>query len=412
MIKIGTIEANDIIIGGTNPVQKVYWGTTLVWQRSSSRLPEGYTELKYIESNSSYQYIDTGLKLWQTTTTSYTIDIKVNVSGGKNNYAGVICFNSNPNSSGWYGYCIQRYSKNPSKICKITNGNVITEYGTLNETLEIHDTMTDLNITNPHNLTTLLFATCGDNKSYIYMKLYSCKITVNNEIVRNFIPCLNPEGRSGLYDTVNGVFYGSANNVDFLYTTPPLPIVLPSGYTQLEYIESTATGGQYIETNLNMWSVMPVEYEVDMGVNILGLGKDNHKQAVLLSNNYEVQPYPGFIIRKSANNNRIEQNKLPNVTSYGNLGQYLEIHQAQSNINDTAHTVTVSLFCGKDASGTPFRYSHTRLYYCRLRANSPTWQRDFVPCLNDEGVAGLFDLVEKKFYSSPNGVAFVAGNEI
>jgi hypothetical protein len=60
---------------------------------------------------------------------------------------------------------------------------------------------------------------------------------------------------------------------------------LPSGYTKLEYISSTATGGQYIETNLNMWSVMPVEYEIDMRVNMLGKGKDNDNQAVIFGNN-------------------------------------------------------------------------------------------------------------------------------
>jgi hypothetical protein len=99
------------------------------------------------------------------------------------------------------------------------------------------------------------------------------------------------------------------------------------------------------------------------------------------------------------------------VSSYGSLGEILNIHQLYT-VNETAHNVTATLFCGKNSNGTPFRYSMTRLYYCKLRANSSTWQRDFVPCLNPDGIAGLYDKVEGKFYSSPNGVAFEYGEVI
>ena len=36
--------------------------------------------------------------------------------------------------------------------------------------------------------------------------------------------------------------------------------------------------------------------------------------------------------------------------------------------------------------------------------------RDFIPCQNPQGIAGLYDLVENKFYSSISGVDFIAGN--
>jgi hypothetical protein len=219
----------------------------------------------------------------------------------------------------------------------------------------------------------------------------------------------------------NGVISGvSTGSTTIIITTAEsgftaqcnVSVIEYSSYTLIEYIESTQSGGQYIDTGLKMWETMPVEYEVDMGVNMLGKGKDNHNQAVIISNNYEVSPWPGFVIRKTNNSNSIEQNNFPKVASYGQLGEYLDIHQAQSNINDTTHNVTVSLFCGKNSSGTPFRYSRTRLYYCKLRANSSTWQREFVPAKNEQDVIGLLDIVEGEFYKSPNDVEFIGGREV
>jgi hypothetical protein len=37
--------------------------------------------------------------------------------------------------------------------------------------------------------------------------------------------------------------------------------------------------------------------------------------------------------------------------------------------------------------------------------------RDFVPCVNGNGVAGLYDLVSQKFYHSDSGTELIAGND-
>ena len=117
------------------------------------------------------------------------------------------------------------------------------------------------------------------------MNFYSCEIYDNGTLIRSFIPCKNPSGTIGLYDIVNSKFYtnvgsggtftagpevpkstgisinclGSNKVVDiddvqlqelskdtewiFQYVAGPL---LPDGYTQLEYIQSS--GSQYINT--------------------------------------------------------------------------------------------------------------------------------------------------------------------
>lgn len=183
---------------------------------------------------------------------------------------------------------------------------------------------------------------------------------------------------------------------------------LPSGYTKLEYISSTATGGQYIETGLKMWTTTPVSYELDMKVYMSGVGKDNTIYPTIFGNNREVSPYPGFVIRNDKGNTTVTQDQFPKET-YGGNNTIVVINQLTENIIITTHDVTATLFCSKDENGVPWRYANCRIYYCKIRSNSDTWQRDFVPCLNPDGIAGLYDKVEGKFYSSPNGVAFEYG---
>lgn len=48
------------------------------------------------------------------------------------------------------------------------------------------------------------------------INLYGCQIWEGSQLVRNFIPCINPLNVVGMYDMVNDQFYGSATNSVFL----------------------------------------------------------------------------------------------------------------------------------------------------------------------------------------------------
>ena len=60
-------------------------------------------------------------------------------------------------------------------------------------------------------------------------RLYSCKIYDNNALIRDLIPCTNASGAAGLYDIVNGIFYGNAGTGVFTVGTevelPPAEIL-------------------------------------------------------------------------------------------------------------------------------------------------------------------------------------------
>lgn len=58
----------------------------------------------------------------------------------------------------------------------------------------------------------------GKNTQSIIGKIKSCSITINNDIVRNFIPCYRKsDNKPGLYDTVTKEFYTNQGTGEFLY---------------------------------------------------------------------------------------------------------------------------------------------------------------------------------------------------
>lgn len=72
----------------------------------------------------------------------------------------------------------------------------------------------------------------------------------------------------------------------------------------------------------------------------------------------------------------------------------------------------ITLFDSRIGSGAPTlsdnNNANIKLKGCRIYKNSQL-VRDFIPALNSNGVAGLLDTVNIKFYVSPNGAAFDYG---
>lgn len=57
----------------------------------------------------------------------------------------------------------------------------------------------------------------GFNPQYLcHCKLYNAQIYVDNQLVRDFIPCISFAGRVGLWDKVNNEFYGSNTTTSFV----------------------------------------------------------------------------------------------------------------------------------------------------------------------------------------------------
>ncbi len=191
--------------------------------QSTSPLPDGYTQLEYIQSSGT-QYIDTLFKPDQDTrvavdfeTTSSSTD-SMALFGARNatNVAAFTVWLSAGNQIGaqyganaWDAYAITATFYGQIFTYDL-NKNVFS-VGTQTRTLASAVFSTNSNLT--------VFAINTNNSvdnRRVSGKLYSCKIYDNGTLIRDFVPCKNLLNAIGLYDTVNGQFYANAGSGTFV----------------------------------------------------------------------------------------------------------------------------------------------------------------------------------------------------
>lgn len=185
---------------------------------STSRLPQGYTEVEYVENNTKGAYINTNLLLYDVTGNSFSISAKISSeyysASGYDDLETLI--NNESISSPYYGFTY-RYahsthvlegSCNPSN--SVTFSSTANTDGTSSLTINCNSTtVTD-------QVPLGLFASYDGNYNtpyrWAYMKLYSFQVTKNNTLVRDLVPCeRDSDNMVGLYDLVNDVFYYPPN---------------------------------------------------------------------------------------------------------------------------------------------------------------------------------------------------------
>ena len=211
-----------------------------------SRLPDGYTELDSIASSGT-QYIDTGFMPNQNS--KMTLDFEPTISqnacyAGTRHTSTVRGFLINSGSSGTMQYGAMGASGNVTvgdfslgrHTQTIQNGlftydGVSTsvsssDIGTFQATYSIYLFACNQNGVN-------LLATC---------RIYSCQIYDNGTLVRDFVPCKNPSNAVGLYDLVNGQFYGNSGTGSF---TAGNEVSNGSGIGQLVGVVSSTNANAY-----------------------------------------------------------------------------------------------------------------------------------------------------------------------
>lgn len=184
---------------------------------SSSRLPEGYTEVQYIQSVGA-QWINTGFKPNQNTRVALTVDAKPSTAGewlfGARNgntdrTFGLLSFNSRYRSD--YNNSTDEYSTvTPSGKFEVDKDKNVTKF---NGTVGVTAKFGSFQCTYPM----FLFANnnAGTAAGFGSFKLYGGKLFDNGNLIRDFVPCIDPTGAVGLYDLVDGKFYGNAGTGSF-----------------------------------------------------------------------------------------------------------------------------------------------------------------------------------------------------
>lgn len=187
--------------------------------QKTNHLPEGYTELEYIESTGT-QYIDTGFKPNQDT--RVVMDTEVLVRKAQMAFFGSRVSTSSKryefitnSSSGDSFY--SPYNNSAQTVISLANNRV---YIDKNKNITYVDgvpvvTATYATFQTTHNLYLCAINNNGTSGYVSSVRIYSCQIYDNGTLVRDFVPCTNASGTVGLYDMVNGIFYGNAGTGAF-----------------------------------------------------------------------------------------------------------------------------------------------------------------------------------------------------
>ena len=229
-------------------------------------------------------------------------------------------------------------------------------------------------------------------------------------------------GNDALVATLNvEIKYGYATSVTATNGSKTVNLTkqgddLPSGYTQLKYLESTGT--QYIDTGVvpNSSTRMVAKEALLSKSGSSGWGSaggneafitqiENEKFAVRVSSNYQITdttiPYDNYIHEWD-------------LAANGPL-KFDEVQFGVGTCGDTATSgqtmYMFALHIGWGSGGAD-SFQSKRQYYCYIYSGS-TLVRNFIPARrNSDDVLGMYDIVNDTFYTNAGTGTFVAGPEI
>lgn len=187
-------------------------------------------------------------------------------------------------------------------------------------------------------------------------------------------------------------------------------MALPSGYTELEYIEST--GAQYINTGV----VPDTETVLEADIEITSLPSNAY---VFCSRVRAANKAFGILAMV---NNRVrldyassQATKPEPSTGRKNIyfsSTYCIYGEATNTFSGASLSSTLPIFIfGMNNNGAFGSAISMKLYSCKM-TKAGVLHRDYVPCKNPGGSIGLYDLVEGKFYANAGSGNFMEGPSV
>lgn len=183
-------------------------------------LPAGYTRVEYIQSNGA-EYIDTGFV--PNHDTRLVMRVYFPLTG-----INMFLYGARLNSSS-RSFCFSTYTSN---VYRTHYNTAFLDFDpsiayTEPFTVDKNKNVTKLNDTHtvkhsyvefdcPCSLTLCALNENGIVKNFSSAKCYSAKIYDKGTLVRDYVPCIDPNNAVGLFDRVNGVFYGNEGTGSFV----------------------------------------------------------------------------------------------------------------------------------------------------------------------------------------------------
>lgn len=181
---------------------------------------------------------------------------------------------------------------------------------------------------------------------------------------------------------------------------------LPSGYTQLEYIESSGT--QFIDTGIKAKNNTKViaECNITYGTNwamILG-SYDTGAYFSWWANATNIYAYYGSQ-NKSGNGATGKQTIIANGSKWSDSANSFVFSDASFTAPSTMYLFSVH------NGGSSYANASMKLYACQIYDDG-TLVRNFIPCRTPNREIGLWDDVNGQFYANAGTGSFTAGTEV
>ena len=187
--------------------------------------------------------------------------------------------------------------------------------------------------------------------------------------------------------------------------------LLPSEYTQVDYIESSGT--QYIDTGVNADNKLDIKYTLEKTSSIVSgaiyndngnytryhIGTNNNKYSFFILNNSIFTTIP--------DDTNVKHEFYIKATNRTILADGVTYEMPEALATDTSLNFWIFR---RNSNSTNLRsYSSFRLYSCSMYYNNEL-VRDFIPCYrNSDNEVGLYDIVNDVFYTNQGTGLFTYG---
>lgn len=386
---------------GATEIVRRYRGTNLIYQ--NSLLPSGYTRLDYIENPDQNAYIDTGIL--PDDTTGFKVNMSVKDINADLYYLGARESDRTDSRFGLGVYQVHTYMALGTYYSNVTEWTITSDTPFVAENNYKNSRVATMDGQNSVSVGTLSGITFTRNiylfkanlptpQTTSYCRIYDCEITQGSSVVAHFIPCLDNNGVACMYDTIRKQTFYSAGSSYFITDYVP-PITIPSGYTQLEYLESDGTG-QYIDTGYIATETTNIECD-------FMITQHNGNLLNYIYGEYVSSKACGLYISSTANvygilYGSVDRNtQIPRVF---NEKVHSILNSSNLIINDTSvsvgyggtYTTTNTLYLFKgNGSSRPGMIG--RIYYMLIREARNVASRYLVPCLDTSNVPCMYDVI-------------------
>jgi len=401
-----------------------------------------YTQLEYIQSTGT-QWIDTGFNVTPNTRltmslqhTSFTVQDRF---FGSYDSSGLF-FCSYINGTSEYAFAYQNNEGNWIDTNKDAKNNSTLNIDfdgkskkyKLSGAVSCSEDLTRYTATLGCKQTLALFGgkvNSGAIAGLAKMKLYYCNIYNDGVLVRNFIPVKDENGVACLFDRISQNFFYNAGTGTFT-AGPETGITIQTEYQPINYIESTVSGHQYINTAIQG----ATKIEMKMKFKKLNPDGSDGNNALIWAEN-SAAPWNANGIRYALYGSTTEDQRwqiaggttfyynFPNMdTEYilegdtsvadDTINYSLKINNELviSGSNTAALTSNPLYLFASNQNVFPKQYSIIQLYYCKFWDENNNLIKNLIPVLNYNGQPCLYDTIENKFYENLGQDKFVIEN--